>query len=170
MFLYELTLVYNTLHYSRGVSKMVPDLMGFFLGTHTRKVKFGTSNKGRPPSFGAANETLCQGSAQWRSQTLANAKEFFTTISTLKHFECSYLHHGWLSIHLLSLSSVFSNLVHEELLHRIELLIECHRCNTNVSPQRDRDRRLNDRGQSEEPLKNHGDSATGKKPQKVKIL
>lgn len=63
----------------------------------------------------------------------------------------------------LSLSSVFSNLVHEELLHRIELLIKCHRCNTNVSPQRDRDRRLNDRGQSEEPLKNHGDSATDRK-------
>ena len=93
----------------------------------------------------------------------------FITTSKLTHFDYLYSHHGWLSTHLLSLSSVFSNLVHEEFLYRIKFL-KCHRCYTNVPPQIDWDCRLDGRGEPGEPLKNHGDSVTANKHQNVNML
>ena len=78
----------------------------------------------------------------------------------LKKLPVQFLLILWVSINrssrCLSPSSIFSDLVHEELPYRIKFLIRCHCCNTYVPPQRDWDCRLNDSG-PEKPLKNHGD-------------
>lgn len=59
----------------------------------------------------------------------------FPHLTTYIYLEYLYLHHRWLSTHLLSLSFVFSNLIHEEFLYRIKFFIKCHCCNTDVPPQ-----------------------------------
>lgn len=64
----------------------------------------------------------------------------------------------------LSLSSVSSNLVHQEFLYRIKFLIKCHCGNTNIPPQMGRDCRLSGGGEQEQPRKNPADSVARTRP------